>query len=148
MLIKVIKILGFLAVLFFINSNAIEAGTFKKIHLKCISMRSITDEEYAILVSFGGKKAASKLKRKTLKTSYGKGCKECNFTGFLGRIGIFEVLEVDSDIRELINRKASSDEILHKAKEKGYTIMLEDGMDKVNAGKTTIAEVIKAVSNI
>jgi type IV pilus assembly protein PilB len=76
----------------------------------------------------------------------GKGCKHCNNSGFSGRVGIFEVLEVDEDIRLLITKKASADVIGAKALEAGMTSLLCDGLSKVIKGTTTLEEVLKVAS--
>lgn len=73
----------------------------------------------------------------------GQGCKICHSTGYSGRIGIFEVLEVTKDIRQLIDEKADSDVIEQKAIEEGMITMLEDGLDKATRGITTIEEVLR-----
>ena len=75
----------------------------------------------------------------------GKGCAQCNMKGYTGRIGIYEALEANEKIRELITGKATSDEIQKEAVNKGMTIMLQDGLDKVASGLTTIEEVIRVV---
>jgi type II secretory ATPase GspE/PulE/Tfp pilus assembly ATPase PilB-like protein len=75
----------------------------------------------------------------------GKGCPECNLTGYKGRVGIFEVLEVDADIQDLTLKKAPSEEIEKVAKQKGMISMSDDGLDKTAAGLTTIEEVLRAV---
>lgn len=75
----------------------------------------------------------------------GKGCLECGKSGFSGRIGIYDVLEVTDGIRELIVKRVSSDEILKQAKAEGMITMTQDGMNKVSGGQTTIEEVLKAV---
>lgn len=73
----------------------------------------------------------------------GAGCKICHNTGYFGRIGVFEVLEVTKSIRELIMVKSDSDVIIKKAREEGMTSMLEDGLMKVAQGSTTIQEVLR-----
>lgn len=78
-----------------------------------------------------------------LRLYKGKGCKVCHQTGFSGRVGIFEVLEVDEDIRLLITKKESADVIAAKAIQSGMTTLLCDGVDKAINGTTTIEEVIK-----
>lgn len=74
----------------------------------------------------------------------GAGCKTCGNTGYRGRIGIFEVMEITEELRPLITSKASSDIIDKKAKELGMTSMLFDGLIKVSQGITTLEEVIRA----
>jgi type IV pilus assembly protein PilB len=75
----------------------------------------------------------------------GKGCTECHNQGFLGRIGIYEVLSVSDNMRELIGKVVPSEEILKQAKIDGMVTMTQDGMNKVSGGLTTIEEVLKAV---
>ena len=75
----------------------------------------------------------------------GKGCGECNQSGYSGRICINEVLVADSEIREAILRKASADEIRKIAVKNGMTTMFEDGFRKVEAGETTIEEVLRVI---
>ena len=73
----------------------------------------------------------------------GKGCKVCHFTGYSGRIGIFEVIEMTEKIKKLITEKADSDIIVREAVNEGMTTMLDDGLNKVVTGMTTIEEVLR-----
>lgn len=73
----------------------------------------------------------------------GMGCKICRHTGYVGRVGLFEVLEVTKGIRKLISEKADSDIIASEARREGMKMMLEDGLEKVATGVTTIEEVIR-----
>jgi len=73
----------------------------------------------------------------------GKGCDQCQGTGYLGRIGIFEYLQIDDEIRELIGAKASSEKIRDVAVKKGLITLREDGWEKVKKGITTISEVLR-----
>lgn len=75
----------------------------------------------------------------------GKGCKECSSKGFLGRIGIYEALSITEEIKSLINQKTTASEILKTAVQQGMTTMIEDGINKVSSGLTTIEEVLHAV---
>lgn len=79
-----------------------------------------------------------------IKMFKGRGCKICFLSGYSGRIGIFEVLEVSNDIKELIMEKSDSDVIKRKAMEDGMSSMLDDGLQKVAKGLTTIEEVLRA----
>ena len=79
----------------------------------------------------------------TIKVYMGKGCKMCHGTGYQGRLGIFEVLEVTNTIKELIVEKKDSDTIEAKAVEEGMTTMLDDGLEKVARGITTVEEVLR-----
>ena len=80
---------------------------------------------------------------KALKTYKGKGCATCNNTGYKGRIGLYEVMEVNDDIRELILIGASSLELRKKAIEDGMITLRESGLQKVRAGVTTLEEVVR-----
>jgi type II secretory ATPase GspE/PulE/Tfp pilus assembly ATPase PilB-like protein len=73
----------------------------------------------------------------------GKGCPHCKNTGFIGRIGIFEVLVVNEAIRKMVEEKNSADEIKKKAVELGMKTLREDGLDKVRSGLTTIEEILR-----
>lgn len=75
----------------------------------------------------------------------GQGCAQCNKKGYIGRIGIYEVLEVTEKIKALITDKGTSDEIQKNSIEEGMVTMLQDGLDKVSSGLTTIEEVIRVV---
>lgn len=78
-----------------------------------------------------------------LEVYKGEGCKICHGTGYSGRIGIFEVLLVSKDIKKLISQKSDSDVIVRLAIEKGMTTMLDDGLEKVKKGLTSIEEVLR-----
>ncbi|MFA5335073.1 MAG: ATPase, T2SS/T4P/T4SS family, partial [Candidatus Omnitrophota bacterium] len=73
----------------------------------------------------------------------GKGCKMCNYTGYKGRIGIFELLVNNDEIREMIVKRLSSYEIRDAARRNGMKLLREDGLNKVKEGITTISEVIR-----
>ena len=73
----------------------------------------------------------------------GKGCKVCGNTGYDGRTGIFEVLEMTEDIKKMILKRSSSDEIMAVAQRSGMTTMLEDGLEKALNGITTLEEVLR-----
>lgn len=75
----------------------------------------------------------------------GKGCKLCNWSGYHGQIGIFEVFNVTEAIRDLVMKQASSDEIKKVAVKEGMVTMFEDGLTKVEAGTTTIEEVLRVI---
>lgn len=75
----------------------------------------------------------------------GTGCEACKKTGYAGRIGIFEVLEMMDEIRVLIMKNADSDMIREEARKQGMTMMYEDAFRKVLAGITTIEDVIRVI---
>lgn len=75
----------------------------------------------------------------------GVGCKSCNKSGYSGRSGVYEILEVDDDIRELIIKNAATDQIRNKAVENGMTTMFDDARESVLQGITTLEEMIRVV---
>lgn len=75
----------------------------------------------------------------------GKGCKFCDWTGYFGRTGIFEVLPVTTEIQKLIVKRAPAGEIQKKAIEEGMKPMVYDGANKIIVGTTTPEEVLKVM---
>jgi type II secretory ATPase GspE/PulE/Tfp pilus assembly ATPase PilB-like protein len=71
------------------------------------------------------------------------GCDKCNHTGYVKRVGIYEVLEVTEPVRRLIMKRASASEILAAAHEGGMTSMIEDGIRKALEGYTSLQEVLR-----
>jgi type IV pilus assembly protein PilB len=96
-----------------------------------------TPAEALIEVGFTAEEA------KTLKTYKGKGCSTCNNTGYKGRIGLYEVMEINDEIRELILIGASSLELRKKAIEDGMITLRESGLHKIRSGLTTLEEVVR-----
>ena len=87
------------------------------------------------------KKISGKENINKIKFYKGKGCKFCNHLGYEDRTGVFEILDVNEEIRELINQSASMDTIRKKAVEQGMTTMICDGITKALMGITTLQEV-------
>jgi type IV pilus assembly protein PilB len=77
------------------------------------------------------------------KFYYGKGCQRCNNSGYKGRTGIYELMEIDDDIRDLITSDASVDEMRNAARAKGMTTLREAGLKLIFDGVTTIDEVVR-----
>ncbi|MBT3351508.1 MAG: type II secretion system ATPase GspE [Nitrospinaceae bacterium] len=77
--------------------------------------------------------------------THGKGCPVCYHTGYRGRSGIFEVLEVNEEMRELMNSRNDATALKAAARRNGMRTLLEDGGLKVAAGKTTPEEVLRIV---
>src|SRR6202008_3302094 len=80
---------------------------------------------------------------KSMKTYKGKGCATCNNTGYKGRIGLYEVMEITDEIRELILIGASALELRKKAIDDGMITLRESGLHKIRAGVTTCEEVVR-----
>jgi type IV pilus assembly protein PilB len=96
-----------------------------------------TPHEALIEIGFSPEEA------KTLKTYKGRGCPTCNDTGYKGRIGLYEVMEITDEIRELILIGASALELRKKSIEDGMISLRESGLQKIRNGVTTIEEVLR-----
>ncbi|MCD6177878.1 type II/IV secretion system protein [bacterium] len=115
----------------------------RKICTKCRESYEVTKKD---LEKFNlSKEMIEKLFRgkEKIRIFRGKGCRACVNTGYFGRTGIFEVLEMKENIQKLIMKKADADQIQKQAIENGMTTMLEDGIEKILLGITTIEEVIR-----
>jgi type IV pilus assembly protein PilB len=80
---------------------------------------------------------------KTVVPKKGRGCEKCNNTGYKGRVGLYEVMEITEELRELILVGASSLELRRKAVEEGMITLRGSGLLKVKQGMTTIEEVVR-----
>jgi len=79
----------------------------------------------------------------TIKSYKGKGCQTCNGTGYKGRVGLYEVMEITDELRELIIIGASAIELRKRAMELGMITLRQSGLYKLREGTTTIEEVVK-----
>src|SRR6516225_4866381 len=96
-----------------------------------------TPEEAMIDVGF----PASEVKE--IRTFKGSGCDYCNGTGYKGRMGLFEVMEITDDLRELILSGASAMELRRKAMEEGMITLRMSGLQKLRDGQTSVEEVLR-----
>jgi type IV pilus assembly protein PilB len=80
---------------------------------------------------------------KTVKVMHGKGCATCNNSGYKGRVGLYEVMEITDELRELILVGASALELKKKAVEGGMVTLRHSGLTKIAAGVATIEEVVR-----
>jgi len=80
---------------------------------------------------------------KTTTVYQGKGCTTCNNTGYKGRAGLYEVMEINDELRELILVGASAIELKKKALENGMITLRRSGLTKVASGQTTLEEVLR-----
>ncbi|OGH20554.1 MAG: hypothetical protein A3D74_03050 [Candidatus Levybacteria bacterium RIFCSPHIGHO2_02_FULL_37_13] len=80
---------------------------------------------------------------KDIRIYKGAGCKVCHNSGYSGRLGLFEVLEISKEIKKLIIDKSDSDVITRQAISEGMTTMLDDGLEKVKKSVTTLEEVMR-----
>jgi len=74
------------------------------------------------------------------------GCKECNNTGYAGRIGIYEILSMTKAVRDVIISNPNSDDILAVAKKGGFRLMIEDGVKKLKNGDIDIKELARVIA--
>ncbi len=77
------------------------------------------------------------------KFYYGKGCQRCNNSGYKGRTGIYELMDIDDEVRDLISENASVDEMRKQARSHGMTTLRESGLKMIFDGITTIDEVVR-----
>jgi type IV pilus assembly protein PilB len=77
--------------------------------------------------------------------SVGKGCKDCDGTGYKSRIGVHEVMPIDDDIRSLIVAKSDASVIRAQAIKNGMKTLSEDGFQKAVQGITTIEEILRII---
>lgn len=75
-----------------------------------------------------------------------KGCQKCNFTGYKGRMGLFELIYVTEEIQSLIMKRSSSNEILKTARSQGSKSFFEDGLEKVMNGVVSLEEMLRVAS--
>jgi general secretion pathway protein E len=77
-----------------------------------------------------------------------QGCEWCGSTGFRGRQGLFEIMEVTPTIRRAIGPKTEAAELEQIARNEGMSTMIEDGVDKCRAGLTTVDEVFRVTASL
>ena len=103
----------------------------------CSKEREYTEEEKKIITEIG-EKYNTKFNLNKKKTFDTVGCEKCNYTGFLGRIAAFEVLNLDDEIKQAIMEEKSTIEIRKIAMKKNYRPLVIDAMKKVLDGFTTL----------
>lgn len=113
----------------------------RKVCKKCAQLVQPTLEQHKKILA-----GLRSLKMKIAKIPKTKGCKDCNFTGFKGRIGIFEALVVTDDMEEFILRSPSVSALKEFAIKKGMTTMYQDGLVKIAEGITTLEELERVTS--
>jgi type II secretory ATPase GspE/PulE/Tfp pilus assembly ATPase PilB-like protein len=79
----------------------------------------------------------------SMQLAKGQGCNECNGSGYIGRIAIFEVLKISNAINKMILKQASAKDIQDQARSEGLITMKQDGYLKVLEGITTIEEILR-----
>jgi type IV pilus assembly protein PilB len=113
----------------------------RKLCKKCATTRKLTSVEQQSLRGLIPSGAFTRLK----EFAEPKGCATCDKTGFSGRIGIYEVLEMSERIRHMIMQRENAEQIRKAAAEEGMTSMLLDGLKKAAAGITSLSEVLRVI---
>lgn len=85
---------------------------------------------------------------KTIEIFEPNGCEKCSNTGYKGRLGLFEVMEIDEELKEQIMVGASTSELRQKAKEKGMLTLRMSGLEKIRQGLTSIDEVLRETTRM
>ncbi|MEX2606826.1 MAG: ATPase, T2SS/T4P/T4SS family [Kiritimatiellia bacterium] len=108
----------------------------RKICSKCSETYKPSEREMRQLGALAGQVEDVELSR-------GKGCQNCAYTGYSGRIGIFEIFTITEEVQHLIYEQVNSSTMRNKARELGMRTLREDGLRKVIAGQTTLEEVFR-----
>jgi len=122
-----------------VGRDALEVCVLRSVAAGLDAVREQGGEAVEALIDVGFSASASK----EIKTFKGTGCTACNNTGYKGRIGLYEVMEVSDDLRELILVGASGLELRRKAIEEGMLTLRQSGLEKIRAGMTTVEEVVR-----
>lgn len=123
-------------------ATTISQRLIRRICPECAIKREFTDEEKKLIQTIANK-YEMKVDFKNRYTYTTKGCNKCNNTGFYGRIAIFEILEINDAIRQLIINNESTIEIKKEALKGNYRPFVVDGINKVIDGITTLDELNK-----
>ena len=122
-------------------ATSISQRLVRKLCPECRRERKFTEEEKKIITTIGNRYGVEfNLKGTTYDAV---GCRHCNNTGYYDRIGVFEILDLDEEIKEMIMNGKSSLEIKKEAFEHGYKPLVVDGINKIIKGETTLQELNK-----
>ena len=125
-----------------ICKNCIKEFTLDKDAIKELGKAFGSDKILALFEKYGAlKKNEKSLEEMTFYR--GEGCSKCNQTGYKGRLGIYEVMDIDEPIIKAINEHATASDIKIAAQKNGMISMNEDGLIKAKNGFTTIAEILR-----
>jgi type IV pilus assembly protein PilB len=109
----------------------------RKICTFCRTWYEPTRDQLMELNLTGGEDAKGK------KFAFGEGCDKCNSLGFKGRTGLYELMMINDDVRDMIGRGASTDQLREYCKTRGMRTLREDGLRKLFEGWTTLEEVVR-----
>ena len=122
--------------------TTISQRLLRKLCTHCRRERELSDYEKDTIMKIG-QKYDYEFNLDGVKTYDAVGCDKCNNSGYYDRVGIFEVLNIDDDLSQLIMEGKSSIEIRKKAMEKNYRPLIVDGVNKVLKGETNLSELNK-----
>ena len=125
---------------YLISSSVVAVMAQRLIRVICPNCK-VPDAAQEHAIAIAGQSASASLVRGPLYK--GMGCENCLQTGYLGRTGIFELLIVDDDIKEMMTKRCAAHTIKQAAVEKGMSTLRDDGLRKALAGETTLEEVCR-----
>jgi type II secretory ATPase GspE/PulE/Tfp pilus assembly ATPase PilB-like protein len=129
-------------------NSAVAQRLIRKVCQKCVELKPITAD---VLEKIGHRlnKLPQNVKipplSKDSKIPFAKGCEDCNFTGYRGRLGVFEAFLVDEEMERFILKEPATSDLREKAIEKGMITLYQDGLIRVLEGITTIEELERVV---
>jgi type IV pilus assembly protein PilB len=126
---------------FMVSSSLIGVVSMRLVRTVCPRCKETHEESVASLNRVGARQTGTGM----VTLTRGRGCQHCRNTGYYGRTGIYETLEVTDPMRQLINQNVSDAVIRAAAIEHGMITLGEDGLKKVLAGKTTLDEVSRVI---
>lgn len=124
---------------------AIGQRLVRKICDTCKKQKTYSMSEIRTIIDGFPEEAKKEIKLETDKFYVGEGCAACNGSGYMHRVGIFEVLEMSEAIREAVVARKGAAIIKEIAIKEGMTTMLQDGFKKVTEGITTIEEILRVI---
>lgn len=127
---------------FLISSSVVAFVAQRLVRLICPKCKTeIRHDE----LEYWKERLEGKMKTPIQTLMVGEGCEACNFTGYLNRTALYEILVIDEEIRKLILNKASAEEIKNTAIRQGISTLWDEGCKKIAAGLTTPEEVIRVI---
>lgn len=125
----------------FLVANALEGvlaqRLVKKVCTSCKTKVKVTDQERIFLEEHGCFETT---------LTKGKGCAKCGYSGYQGRIAIQELLMMTAELRRMVTNQATNDDLFHYVTEQTMRFLIDDGLDKIRAGETTVEELVKVVA--
>ncbi len=124
---------------FLLSSTLLGVLAQRLVRVICPYCKEETKPDQKLVKSMG----ISQEEADQIRFMHGAGCEKCRYTGFKGRIAIFEYMHIGDNIRKEIINRSSTEKIRKAAIEKGMVTLRQDGWDKVKRGLTTISEVLR-----